>query len=115
MKSNKFLDKELIKIQEYINQNFKVENEIGLYYGEKSIIIYAKKYYLILRLVDKKEKNYLKNEYGISFGFKEKKLYYGGGSLEKYDPEDYSNIKRFLEDKIFKIPKVKYYQTTIFD
>ena len=116
------LKTQLNKILYYINENYEEQAIIRPDISEYPYNIYisAKKYDLEISIKIPKEDHYLygKCNYVLYFDYKANKKYrnelnwHGGGSSEKYNEIDYSNIAEFLDEYC---TRSKNKQMTIFD
>ncbi len=111
MKRGNNLLSELKKIQTYISNNYDVPNELTnrlMEWGNeanKTILVKTTKYDLEICLGVPGDDHFLKgiSEYYVSLDYNANKKYRtelewnGGGCHDKYNPNDYSNIDKFIQ------------------
>lgn len=115
--------KTIIKeIKKYIEENYNIKTELKEFYESKNnIYINAEKYDLNIGIAATDKNHYLygKCDYYLIFDYEANKKYknelnwHGGGFHDKYEPNNYSNIDKFLNKFIVK--KLIQKQMTIFD
>lgn len=113
------LEQETNKLKSYIENNYSavVINKRN-HRNKLELLILAPNHDLFIRIADKDKETYIPNDYGIYLDYQANRKnasrlnYEGGGSLEKYDPNDFIIITNFLDKFLIRKKEI---QTNIFD
>lgn len=113
------LETETNKLKSYIEKNYSavIINKRN-HRNELELLILAPNHDLFIRIAAKDKKTYIPDDYGIYLDYQANRKnasrlnYEGGGSLEKYNPNDFIIITNFLDKFLIRKKEI---QTNIFD